>query len=81
MEPDKPDVWKCKNNHKLRMYSFGMIQSGSLIQDHFDHCYIKVTGDEKQGWHSNKSLCSDGFSLGSLVFLPPQKPTLQIPIW
>ena len=24
--------------------------------------------------------CSKGFSLGSLVFLPPQKPTLQIPI-
>ena len=24
--------------------------------------------------------CSDGFSLGSLVFLPPQKPTPQIPI-
>ena len=25
-------------------------------------------------------LCSEGFSPGSPVFLPPQKPTLQIPI-
>ena len=26
-------------------------------------------------------LCSKGFSVGPLVFLPPQKPTFQIPIW
>ena len=25
--------------------------------------------------------CSKGFSVGPLVFLPPQKPTFQIPIW
>ena len=26
------------------------------------------------------SPCSEGFSLGSPIFLPPQKPTFQIPI-